>query len=263
MTKEELLRKGISEKDADEIIAAFSENPEEEDSLQSLQKALAGDPPVENLHKASGGDDEDPEDQDNKDYDESYMKKNMKRFMKENKKACQKMMKDVGASSEEMHKAIDDIDPEYDGAVVEMTELKPFLDSMKNVVETMSKAMAEINGRVDVVSAQVDQSYDLMKKAAQLQVDQAEVFKGVDKFLSGSQGTKGVFANADMSKAAPVAVNQNQRKIVHSALMKAVKNGDKTAGLVISAFESCGQDINCLKPVHKNYINGLISGEAK
>ncbi|MCK5610418.1 hypothetical protein KAR91_51575 [Candidatus Pacearchaeota archaeon] len=259
MTKEELLLKGISEEDADRIVAALDEGSEEESPLQSLQKALESDPAMDDLHKATGGD-ADSDEEDDKDYNPDYMKKYMKRYMKENKKSCQKMMANVDESGEKMNKAIEDIDPNYDGAVVEMTELKPFLDSMKDVVGTMTKAISELNGRVDVVSSQVGQSHDLMKKAAQLQVDQAESFKGVDKFLSGSQGTRGVVATANMQKATPA--DQSNRQVIHSALMKAVKAGDEKAGKVISVFESCGQDINRLGAVHKEYIVELI-GEAK
>jgi hypothetical protein len=91
LSKDELLQKGVSEEVANEIIAAFEADPQDENSLLALQKALDGsDETDQTLSKAKGDDkdkdgkDKEPDDDDD-DYNEKYMKKHMVRYMKENK----------------------------------------------------------------------------------------------------------------------------------------------------------------------------------
>ena len=114
MTKEELLQKGVSEEVADEIIQAMTVQ-EDEDSLSALQKAL--DEVPENMELLEKAEDEEEEDEEKDEYSE----KDMKRYMKaKGKAACQKMMKELGFASEKMSKAVEDIDADADGAIVEM-----------------------------------------------------------------------------------------------------------------------------------------------
>lgn len=258
LTKEELLQKGISESVADEIISAFSE--EEDNSLQALQKALDDDPAMDDLIKADGGDSKNSDDEKD-DYDESYMKKYMKRYMKENKKSCGKMMKDLGESGDDMKKAVDNVDLDSEGAIVEMTDLAPFLKDQAAFNEKMVKAVSELAESIDLISAKTEKNYDLMQKAAKVQVEQATE---LDKFLNVSEGRKGVVADVKMSKATDAAkFSPEDNKIIYKSLMKAVKDGDQMAGQVISAFESGGQNANRLNPSQKQFINELISQEAK
>lgn len=257
MTKDELLEKGIAEETADEIVAAFSNS--EEDSLLTLQKALDDSPEMDGLFKADkkAEESEDGDSEDEDDYNEAYMKKYMKRYMKENKKSSAKAAKEVGIFGEKMEKAISDIDTDSEGAVVEMTDLAPFLSTQSEFNESMVKAISELAGSIDLVSAQAEKSYDLMQKSAKVQVEQA---RGMDDFLSTPQGRKGVIASADMQKAQIVSADQNEE--IYKVLMKAVKEKDHTAGQIISAFESRGKNANMLNKVQKEYINDLLKKEA-
>ena len=267
LTKEELLQKGISEEVADEIIAAAAADSDPVNSLQTLEKALNEDAEEGELFKANGGegkgkkDDDDDEDDEDEGggYNEEYMKKYMKRFMKENKGAASKAAKEVGIFAGEMKKAVSDMDLDaVDGAMIEMKDLAPILENQLDFNSKMAKAMEDISSAVEIIRAQQDQSFDLMKKAAAVQIETA---KGFGEFLSTPQGRKGVTANVEMAKAAKLS--PDDAKKVYTVLMKAVHNGDQIAGGIISRYESAGKDIRALTPDQKKYINDLILKEAK
>jgi len=258
MTRDELLQKGVSEDVADEIIAAFEEAESPHNSLELLEKALNKDSDKEeSLFKAE---DKDEDDEDEDDYDEQYMKKYMRRYMQANKKSCGKMAKELGIYGEEMKKAIEDIDTDAEGAVVEMTDLKPFLDSQSEFNEQMTKAIQELSSQIIAITNQTESGFDLLEKAARVQVEQA---KAIDGFFSVPQGRKGaVSQGVAMRKAAELPVSPEARQHVYSVLMKATKGGDRKAGEIISTFESAGQNINLLSQEQRHYVNELITKEA-
>jgi hypothetical protein len=154
LTKEELLQKGVSEAVADEIIAsaALESKEDPENSLQLLEKALnegsdtkgQEEPGEEPLAKAKE-EKEKKDDSEDEDYDEKYMKKHMPRYMKENKKACGKVAKEAGLYADELKKAIDEVDKNYDGAIMEMADLKPVLEKIPTVIDSMAKAIEDIS----------------------------------------------------------------------------------------------------------------------
>lgn len=258
LTKEELLQKGTSEELADEIIASYpsDDSQKDDDSLTALQKALDKDSPdkMDNLSKAEKKGDEENSDDEKEEYNEKFMKK-MKRYMKENKKS----FKEMDESKEDMKKAIDDVDTDSEGAVVEMTDLAPFLEKLGPVLEGMAKAIPELSDRIDSISEKTEKNYSLMQKAAKVTAEQADE---INKFLNVPSGRKGVTESAQMQKAQAQKSSNEQRKIVHGALMKAVRENDRKAGQIISAFESSGQNINALKPSDRKYVNDLIQKEA-
>lgn len=257
LTKDELLQKGVSEEAADEIIAAY-EDGNEEDSLQALQKAL-NDESSDELFKAKGGNGEESEEEEKEEekgeYDESYMKKHMPRYMKENKKAVECAAKRMGIFSDKMNKAFDDIDSEAEGAVVEMVDLKPALESIQEGFGEMEKAFVDIANTVLLISEQNQKTYDIMKKAANAQVDQA---KNLDEFLGKSNGRKGLTVDANLKKGEEIVVDGDGNKVIYDLLLKATKEGDQTAGMVLSAFESRGKNANNLNAAQKKYANELL-----
>lgn len=262
LTKEELLEKGLSEADADEIISAFESKEDPENSLQLLEKAL-NENDEQSLSKAKESEDKD-EDEDKKgnedDYKPEYMKKYMKRYMKENKKTCGKMAKEVGIFGDEMKKAIDEIDTNLDGAVVEMADLKPILDTLTGGIESMAKAIEDLSGQVMAVTEQSDKSFDIMKKTANVTVEQA---KAINDFLGQPTGRKGQTSipEKEMKKAQSIQMTPEAKNQIYTILMKAIKEGDRTAGQVLGTFESAGKDINRLNPSHKRYIGELMQKE--
>jgi hypothetical protein len=264
-----LLQKGLSEEVADEVITAFESKEDPEDSLQLLEKALSDEPIEEPLSKAKKDnfqkedkkeDKKSGDDDDDKDYNAEYMKKYMKRYMKENKKACGKMAKEVGIYAEEMKKAIDDVDTDLDGAVIEMADLKPVFEKLPEVISSMAKAIEEISGQVIAVTSQNEQTFDVMKKAATVTVETA---KSMNDFLGQPTGKKGKVAipGEDMKKASDAVFTPEAKREIYSKLMKATREGDRTAGAVISAFDSAGQDLNKLNPGHRKYISELMTKE--
>jgi hypothetical protein len=277
MDKEYLLSKGVTEEIANQIIAETSVS-EEDNSLLALQKALDGDP-KDRLVKAGKGkeskeekdaakeDEKEEEEEDEEgEYNEKYMKKFMKKFMKENHASCEKIMKNVGGSKEKMEKAINDIDTDADGGVVEMADLAPFMKAQQEYIksqnemnQTMAKAIADLTDKFEIISSKSDKSFDLMQKAAKVTAEQAE---GMKDFLKTPEGRKGVTSVANMRKAVEPTVSAftpELNKAVYQTLFKAVRNGDRTAGQIISVFESHGQDANKLNDVQKKYISDLIA----
>jgi hypothetical protein len=251
ITKEELLQKGISEEVADDIMSKLSNEDETENSLQALQKAVGGD---DDSKKSKKKKDED-EDDDDEEYDKAYMKKYMKRYMKENEKDD----KDEDDDSKKMKKAIEEVNLDADGAVVEMEDLKPFLNAQSEFNSKMAKAFEDISSKIEVIESRQANSYDLMQKAAKVQIEQAN---SLSEFMSQPQGRKGVVADIKMQKA--VENTAEQSKIAYEVLMKAVRSGDAMAGQVISVFESHGKNINRLNEPQRAYINKLIANkEAK
>jgi hypothetical protein len=262
LTKEELLEKGVSSEVADEIIASHEDSKTDEDPLQALEKSIS-DPEMDTLFKANGEEGDSEDGGDDKDYDEVYMKKHMKKYMINNKKACKKMATDVGLFNEKMSKAIDDVDVEAEGAVIEMDDLKPVLESYKESGEAMVKAVELISDQLAFLSNQNEKSYDLMKKSGAVVVEQAKVING---FMSAPQGRKGKVAT--MSKAThensdSSILNAEQSKLIYQTLMKATQGGDRKAGKIISVLESAGQDANMLDAEERKYVNDLITQEAK
>lgn len=252
ITKEELLQKGLSETDADKVIEALAETEDpENNSLQLLEKALnegsEDKKDEEPLAKAKSK----KEDDENEDEEDSEEKE-----MKESKKACGKMSK----ATEDMGKAIDDLDKDMDGAIVEMADLTPILKKIPTVIEFMAKAIEDISGQVMSISKQNEKSFDLMQKAGKVTVETA---KSIDGFLSQPTGKKGKTAipKEDMKKASEVSFSPESINHIYSKLMKATEDGDRKAGLVISAFESAGKDVNKLNPDHRKYIGELLNKE--
>ena len=259
LTKDELLQKEISEEDADEIIAAFDENV---DSLQTLEKALGEEVPEMDLFvKAEKGgededSDEDDEDKDKDDYNENFMKKHMKRYMKENEKSCGKMAKEVGVFGENMSKAISEFDTDAEGAIVEMIDLKPILEGQMEFNSVMAKAIEGMSAQIDMISAKSEDTFSLMSKSARVQVEQA---KGMGEYLSQPTGRKGAVSNVvPMQKAEPIVVSADGQREIYAVLEKAMKDGDSNAGLVMSAFESNGKDVNRLNLAQRQIISNLI-----
>ena len=251
LTKEQMLQKGVSEEAADEIIASYSST---EDPLLDLQKAL--DDPLEDLLKAES--EEENEEEEEEDFDEKYMKKYMKRFMKKNSSYCSKMMKNLNSSNEKMEKAISDIDLDAEGAVVEMINLSPFLENQSVFNQTMVKAIDYLSNQIDGIVKSSEKSFDLMQKAAKVQVEQAKLFSNISSIPNGR---KGVLVNEDLSKASNVLKNHGD--VIYTELLKATQAGDKNAGYILSAFESSGKNANLLNESQKKYINNLINKEVK
>lgn len=259
MTKEELLSKGLSETDADEVIASFSGSTEES-PLQSLEKALGSVASEEQLIKAEEGEKGEKEDEEDKEeYNEKYMKKHMKRYMKENQKSCKSMMKELGGSESEMKKAVEDMDFEnLEAAVIETEDLKPILEKQMEFNSEMTKAISLLSEQIETISSQTEKNYDLMEKAAKVTLDQA---KGLDSFLSVPNGRKGVVHDKNMQKATEFSPEQN--KVVYDVLLKATKEGDSTAGGILSVFESYNKNLSVLNTDQRQYIGTLMNKEAK
>jgi len=246
LTKEELLQKGVSEESADKIIKAYNSDTEE-NSLLELKKALNGENQEEKKEN---------EENETDDYDKAkkYMKKYMKRYMKENPEYCKKMMKKFSNSSEKLEKATENFDLNSDGGVIEMIDLAPFLEAQTEFNQEMIKAVSGLSEKVENINENTNNSYDLMQKAAKVQIEQADSF---NSFLSIPQGRKAKISN--LNKGSNLETfSKEENSLIYQTLLKAVKNGDEKAGPLISAFESRGKNINNLNPVQKQALNQFI-----
>jgi len=264
LTKKELLLKGIDPATADEILASMDQS--DDSPLANLRKAMNGDSGMGSLFKADhkepdgdeDGKDEDGDgDGDGDDYDEEYMKKYMKKYMKANKELCKADAEEVGLFDKEMKKAIESMDFDTEGAVVEMTDLAPFLDSQMEFNSKMAKAIMSLVQRVEVIADQTAEGYSLLHKASAVQVETAEIIAGISKTPNGR---KGVMVT-DLAKARVIA-GQSDVMTVWNVLAKAINAGDTLAGDIGSKFESSGKRFDLLTTNEQNYVNELIKKEA-
>lgn len=247
ITKEELLQKGIDPVVADEILASM-ESEENSSPLEALKKAVEKKPETGDLFKAKEGEDDEDEDEE---YDEKFMKK-MKKYMKS--KGHEEPDGDEGEGNMfgKMKKAIDDIDPNAEGAIVEMAELAPVLEAMVETVQTMAKAISGLERRIELVSDQNSENYNLLAKAAAVTAETAEI---ISEIGTQPQGRKGVLM-ADMNKAKDMT--QPEPKVVWAALTKALNSGNMKAGEIGSKYESAGKRFSALNAVEQNFVKELI-----
>lgn len=262
MLKKLLLQKGMSEAEADEIIAATAQ--ENDSSLIALQKSL-NSPEMDKLFKAKGGKDEAEEDggdDDDEEYDEKFMKKHkkyMKKFGKgDDGKHDEPDGDEAPAFGKEMKKAVSDFDFQAEGGVVEMAELSPLIEAFVSTVSNLEKAISGLNRKVELISAQNEASFSLMAKAAAVQVETAETISGI---ASTPAGRKGIVVQ-DMAKAKSTAIVTAEPKTVWKVLAKAITGGDMKAGAIGSKFESSGMRINFLNQDEQKYVQELIAKEA-
>lgn len=244
MTKEELLEKGLSSDHADEVISLMSDEAENDTPLLALEKAISGDGEEEELTKA---DDNDEDDEDGDDYDEEYMKKNMKRYMKENKASA----KEAGLFGDKMEKAVSDLDLSAEGAVIEMMDLAPILEDSADAYQGLAKAVETISGVLVALNSKVDKSYDLMEKASRVHVATAQ---SMDKFLETPTGRKS--QTVDMAKA--ITPNIPSKDLIYATLEKAMKSGVNDADVVLSSYESNGRDMNKLNRSQRRFVANLL-----
>jgi len=257
ITKEELLQKGIDPAEADKIISALEGQAENSSPLEALNKALKDDSEMDSLFKAAkkGEGDEDDE-EDEEEYDEKFMKK-MKKYMKsKGKEDSGDDDDDKGFFGKEMKKAVDDINPDSDGLVIEMADFKPVFESMVSTIQKMSKAISGLERKVEVLSEQNSDSYSLLAKAAAVTAETAEIVTGMGNIPAGRKGA----LIADMKKAKQVE-NVDPQK-VWTALAKAVNAGDLKAGEIGSKFESAGKRFGFLSDPEQAYVMELMKKEA-
>jgi len=251
ITKEELLQKGIASEEVDKIISALEGQTENSSPLEALNKALNDDSEMDSLFKAKEGED-DEDDEDGEEFDEKFMKK-MKKYMKT--KEHSEPDGDEGMFGK-MKKAVETVDPNAEGAIVEMAELSPVLNAMVETVEDMAKAISSLTKKIELISSQNSESYNLMAKAAAVTAETAEIVSGIGNAPLGRKGA----LMADMKKAQTLPSVDSQK--VWTVLAKAINNGDIKAGEIGSKFESSGKRFNFLSDAEQSYVKELMTKEA-
>jgi hypothetical protein len=255
ITKEELLQKGIDPDEVDKIISALEGQSENSSPLEALNKALNENPEMDLFKAKKGEGDEDEDDEeDGEEYDEKFMKK-MKKYMK-SKGKHEEPDGDEGLFGG-MKKAIEHIDPSSEGAIVEMIDLAPILDTMVDTVENMAKAISSLERKIEVISSQNAESYSLLSKAAAVTAETAEIVTGIGNTPVGRKGA----LVQDMQKAVKT-VQTVDSKAVWTTLVKALNAGDMKAGAIGSKFESSGKRFDFLNSEEQSYVKELMNKEA-
>lgn len=243
--KDLLLQKGFTEEEADQMITALSEK--ETQNPLPLLKAVLTKKPDEVFGKAAA------KEEDDEDYSADYMKKHMKRFMKENKESYTDMEDDSDMAKKKMKKAVEEMDPDADGAVLDMVDLKPYLTAQGKTIETLAKAVKAINETLEVVMTQGAQNYHLAEATAAVNVETAEMLQ---KAMGKSMGRKGQTVDEKMQKAIETKHADSETK--WQALFKATQNGDPRAGSIIGVFESNNRSTKNLPKSDVLYIDELV-----
>lgn len=236
MNKEQLMAKGLSPEAADEVIASFAGSTAGSPILE-LHKAIKKGGKADDLFKAEE-EEEDEEKAGDGDDDDDDMEKG----------------EDIDEDGEDLEKAISDINAHGEGAVVEMTDLAPYLRATAKFNKSMLKAVSDLVAENRTIKAQNAELYDIMHKAASVQVLTAET---LEKAMGAPAGRKGVTTVSSQILEKAKAVDTDA-KTVYVTLEKAMLTGDRRAGLVLSAFESAGKQVGKLDKSSREYIAELI-----
>lgn len=227
----------------------MSENPELQDTLEALETLLKAD-------GGEGGDgdesneDSEPED-DGDEYDASYMKKHMKRFMKDEESYMKKYMKD-------MHKAFSDAIPDpdilesHEATLIDGTE---FFKAFAELGNGLLKAVGEINARVQTLEKSVAQSESLTKASAAVVAD---IRRQQARIVSNPVGAPRAVAGVEsMQKAEPVGVRVRKELLIKATT--GTEDERARASSVLARFEIANYDVSRLPPADQNYVKTIAA----
>ena len=236
MNKEQLMAKGLSPEAADEVIASFA-GADAGSPILELHKAVKKGASVD-LFKAEEDDEDDEKAGDGDEEDDDDMEKG----------------EAIEEDEEDLEKAISDFNTSGEGAVVEMADLAPYLRATAKFNKSMLKAVSSLVAENKTIKAQNKELFELMHKAASVQVFTAEA---LEKAMSLPAGRKGVTTVPAQELAKAKAISSDAKGI-YVTLEKAMTIGDKRAGFILSAFESVGKRVEKLDQSSRDYISELI-----
>lgn len=231
------------------------------DALKGLLKANRDN--NDNIFKAKdNGRDKDDDDDDANDYNETYMKKNMSKFMKNNPGFMKKMGYMKKAIDDAYDVANNDGDLEAEATMVDGTEI---FKSFKEMTNTMLKAFISLADRVDDIENQVAFNNELSAANGEVLIKACETLEQISNvpLPPKSQLVDFSLHKAKNQPENPGGSNTLQKAMnlgIHGAkkiLVKAAMDGNSDAGRVLTQVESCFGNLQLLPPNSLKVITDL------
>lgn len=179
-------------------------------------------------------------------YDDKYMAKHFKRFMKENKEDVGKYAEQLGLLKKALDDVVEDIEgiEEADATLVEGTEFfKAFTDLAGKMVDSFNEQIVTLNEKVDSLAEILGYNQELAKASADVLIKTAEKVedvseeplkrKGVDQ--GGLKGDEDKGKDSPLQKAADLSFIEIKRLV-----LKAAQDGNNQAAGVVTDLDCCG-----------------------
>lgn len=246
---------------------------EEEQSIGTLRDMLKASGASAVLKAATGGDSEGGDDDG---YDTEYMKKNMKRYMKEKPEDVKAFMKkylkeggdDAKAFMKDMGLAkaavIDagEATPGIDEAEVTVVDGTAMFKAFVGFAEAMETTLAEINDRIHGLTAMQMETNLLQKASGQVLIKAAEAVDQIGSAPVAVRGaqTAGVAQVPGQAQGEPLqkAAELGMPKI-KDMLLKAAMGGNQNAGRVLTQVEAANGNFARLSAASIGFINQLAA----
>lgn len=243
---------------------------EQDESLKRLQDLLKASD--EGGHSEPDGDEggKGKGDGDGDEYNAEYMKKHMKRFMKENGSYMKKHMKSDGALSKAAADAFGDLSgagpdaadlSEADSIMIDGTD---FFKAYQESAERNNEVLQNLCKAVDTLGEMMGQQFDLSQAAGEVLSKAYTKISAIggqpmprQSVVAGQpeagQETAPEGHNAMLAKAKEVGASG-----VRQALIKAIQNGDQDAGDVLAQLDSA-RSVDRLTPSAQQKVASLLA----
>jgi len=230
----------------------------------ALSKAEGNDGDLDELQrlaKANGeeGDKKDKKekmDEDEDDYKPEYMRKHMKKYLKDNSDEAQKFMKELGT----FHKAVTDIDDdtiidEHEATVIDGTDI---FKAFAGFADALIKAQAAQNERLERIEDAIAFNNELSKASGSVLADAARTVESIGSIPNPLRGR--FSANIPLGEGTPLAKAQKlgQPKVM-TLLMKAAREGNEKAIEAVPFVEISGGDYSRLPENHRAVIEQVVA----
>lgn len=258
---------------------------EEEQSIGTLRDMLKASGASAVLKAASGDGDGDDKgkggDDDEEGYDAEYMKKNMKKYLKEKpedvKAFMKKYLKDGGDEAKAFMKdmglakaaVIDagEATPGIEDAEVTVVDGTAMFKAFVGFAEAMETAIGEISDRLHGLTAMQMETNLLQKASGQVLIKAAEAVDQIGSApapvrgtqIAGSAQVPGQAQGEPLQKAAELGMPK-----IKDMLLKAAMGGNQNAGRVLTQVEAANGNFNRLSATSISFINQLaVTGADK
>lgn len=198
------------------------------------------------------GIDNDEDDDDNK-YDPAYMKKNLKRYCKDNPEEVQKNMKELGSMVKAVTDEADNIEgiDSGDAVLIDGTDM---IKTFSSMTELLYKAFEDITAIIDSMAKEISYNNQICKASGEMLLKASDMLEEIGKTPLGVKAT--MQASTTLTKA-----NDKPFHVIQSMVMKAFNSGDKYAASVIPELDMCSGDLNRLSDKARSYVSQLIESK--
>lgn len=218
---------------------------------------MQGEPDGDETRRNMNGEGEDDDEgEDGKDYDSKFMRKHMRRYLKENRDEATKFMKDAGYMQKAVTDAIGNLDgiEEAEAVVIDGTEV---FKAQSEFNAQMLKAFNTFSKRLSSIEDAVSFSNDIAKASGKVLVDAQSSIAGLSAQPMPRRGVSsaGQEAGTQMTKAQKLGPAGVKEILLNKAMA-----GDQEAGRALSHLETAGGNFRMLSPQINAKIESIVAG---